>query len=630
MDYTKCDKASDFEAKFRTILAKLDVVEGEETWQQIDTALKNLTSLVKAGVTKFDTFVPTMKQAAKFINSSVLSERTRLSASGLTLVEELARQMETRFHPLSDLLFPSVMKTCGRANKVFVTRGVNCLTTVITYAHIPEQTPQICNAAMSDPSKTVRSSAAKLLMSIVSCCTVPELTPHLALVEKAIAGGVVDANPDARTTTRQTYEIYVKRFSSRVEQFHAGLSATAKKYLKIEDKSSGSNSNRPQSQFAAFRQRQPLRDRISAQRANAKAASSNGAPGSSGAGDAPATTATGPQRPRPVRPMGRAGPAAIRRDGTSALAASTGAAAVPLTLNSTSTKPSDPAAVVAAATALEPPAMAAKTNSLENVLMSPRSAKPTLARLFGEDDTAPQAAESAEKSPHDSAHVSASPTESDPQSRAQSPPAAKADNAAEPAVEGKSGGTSSTATPAGSGDESASTAKGAAAEKVTAKPVAEAKRAKRAPGLSFSSLNGANGGRAARTPHAVRPQSRNIVSSRMEEALRTRPASRQSAARAKPTRAQRPTNAAPPKRMTLRSDSRGSTGPRGRAAASEGASSGPGYLRATASSAKRVSESANATRGTKRRKDGDQPEGDAPASAKAAKTGPRRRSASKQ
>ncbi|PIA18375.1 hypothetical protein COEREDRAFT_24605, partial [Coemansia reversa NRRL 1564] len=163
------------------------------------------------------------------------SERTRLSGTGLMLLEELARQMETRFQPLCDILFSSALKTCGRANKVFVTRGVNCLTTVITYAHCAEQTPNICYAAANDPSKTVRSSAAKLLMSIISCCTVPELTPHLATVEKAIGEGVVDANPDARTTARQSYEIYVKRFSNRVEQFHSGLSSTAKKYLKIEN-----------------------------------------------------------------------------------------------------------------------------------------------------------------------------------------------------------------------------------------------------------------------------------------------------------------------------------------------------------------------------------------------------------
>ncbi|KAI8321339.1 hypothetical protein GQ54DRAFT_252587, partial [Martensiomyces pterosporus] len=163
------------------------------------------------------------------------SERTRLSGTALALIEEMARQMETRFQTLCELLFPTAMKTCGRANKVFVTRGVNCLTTVITYAHVPDQTPRICEAAANDPNKTVRSSAAKLLMSIVSCCTVPELTPHLAVVEKAIADGVVDANPEARTTARQSYEIYIKRFSNRAEQFKAGLSTTAKKYLKIED-----------------------------------------------------------------------------------------------------------------------------------------------------------------------------------------------------------------------------------------------------------------------------------------------------------------------------------------------------------------------------------------------------------
>ncbi|KAI9478998.1 clasp N-terminal domain-containing protein, partial [Coemansia mojavensis] len=164
------------------------------------------------------------------------SERTRLSASALGLIEELSRQMDTRFQALSEQLFGTTMKLCGRANKVFITRGVNCLTTVITYSHVPEQTPLVCNAILSDPSKTMRASAAKLLMSLVSCCTVPELNSHMALVEKAIAAGIVDANPDARTTARQTYEIFVKRFSDRVEQFHAGLSTTAKKYLKINDK----------------------------------------------------------------------------------------------------------------------------------------------------------------------------------------------------------------------------------------------------------------------------------------------------------------------------------------------------------------------------------------------------------
>ncbi|KAJ2076641.1 hypothetical protein H4R24_005585 [Coemansia sp. RSA 988] len=648
MDYTKCDSASDFEAKFRTILTKLDVVEGEETWLQLDTALKNLISLVKAGAPKFESFVPTMKQATKFINSSILSERTRLSGTGLMLIEELARQMETRFQPLCDILFPSALKTCGRANKVFVTRGVSCLTTVITYAHCAEQTPNICYAAANDPNKTVRSSSAKLLMSIVSCCTVPEITPHLATVEKAIAEGVVDANPDARTTARQSYEIYVKRFSNRVEQFHSGLSSTAKKYLKIED--SGSANGQPRSQFAAFRQqRQPLRDRISAQRANMKKTA--GAPAAasddSAGANLPKSGDGAPilHKPKPVRPIARPGPTAVRRNGTSA-------AAVPLTLSGPAVN-KGPVPDKAASSAppsvpvvSEPPSMGAKFNSLENVLMSPRSTKPTLVRLFDEDKNDAQTSAVTDKSPHDSARASVSPTESRSDTRAPSP-TEKTAEPVNPAGEDKTGVSSKTATPAASGDESSSSAapksKGvpdadlatAFVESGTKKTAARASsaRAKRGHGLSFSSLNNVGrGANSTRAPHAVRPQSRNLVSSRMEEALRSRS---QANSKTTATRAQRTAKtgaaAAPPKRMTLRSDTQES-GQRGRPAASSGdAKVGPGYLRATQSSSKRLTATTGATRGTKRRKREDSVEDETPqASAKAVKVGARRRSATKQ
>ncbi|KAJ1728027.1 hypothetical protein LPJ61_004262 [Coemansia biformis] len=564
MDYTKCDSASDFEAKLRTLVSKLDVPEGEETWRQMNAALEGLVSLAKTGATKFEVFVPAMKPVMRLVSTAVISERTRLSATALNLVEELARQMELRFHPLCDLVFPSVMKTCGRANKVFSTRGVSCLTTVITYAHIPEQTPNICSATASDPNKTMRTSAAKLLMSIISCCTVPELTPHLGAVEKAISEGVVDANPDARTTARQSYEIYIKRFSDRVEQFHASLSSTAKKYLKIEDKGTAS-SDPAQSQLGASRQRQPLRDRILAQRANAKPAGDAPAAAgkeSGGAGDRPKTgaAAPGPQRPKPVRPMVRPGPAAVRRDGTSA-------GLVPLAPNGAAA-PSNSAPV-------ELPAMGPKCSSLENVLMSPSSNKPTLARLFGEDTSGTAADAATDTPPHDSGHASVSPTASGPESRAASPGAkAEAGSDESKADTSSKANTSSKATPAASGDESApkQPANKAAPVGKGAAKTATALRAKRGAGLSFSSL----GGSAARATHAARPQSRNLVSSRMEEALRAqRPASRDAVSDDQ-------------RRMTLRSDSR-RTPPGSRERVAAGAApAGPGYLRATASSAQRV------------------------------------------
>ncbi|KAJ2005859.1 hypothetical protein GGI04_002077 [Coemansia thaxteri] len=547
MDYTKCNSAGDFEAKFRALLAKLDVVEGEETWGQIDGALKSVTSLVTAGATKFDTFVPTMKQAAKHINSAVGSERTRLSGTALALVEELARQMETRFSALSDLLVPAAMKTCGRANKVFVTRGVKCLTTVITYAHIPEQTARICEAATADANKTMRASAAKLLMALVSCCTVPELTAHLPAVEAAIASGVVDANVDARTTARQSYEIYIKRFAARVDAFHATLSPTAKKYLKI-------GAPAPAAGAAAAKPRQPLRDRIGAKRPT---------PPPAAAAPPPQADAQQPSRPKPVRPLARPTLLAAAKDA--------GAAAVVMSLAPESGS-------AAGAEGLQP------------------CAEP------GEPGAA---AEDAEKPPHDSARPSESPTATAHESRAPSPACEEdgglAAAALPPANEPAKSGGASAGEPAKSGSISAD--EPAKRGGATAAPPAKA-RAQRGAALAFASLGagaGAGGRRAgAAAPRAVRPASRNSVSARMEAALRGR--------------------------MTLRSASRQGT--------SRPPPAGPGYLRATAASAKRCSDAAAPAppaRGTKRRTphaaDDLAPAAHPPP--KAAKVGARRRSATK-
>ncbi|KAJ1721804.1 hypothetical protein LPJ53_003717 [Coemansia erecta] len=547
-----CESASDFEAKFRVLIKKLDVVEHEETWQQIDDALKGLVSLVKAGATRFETFVPTMKQAVKFINSAALSERTRLSGTALTLFEELARMMETRITPLSDMMFPTIMKTCGRANKVFVTRGIKCLTTAITYSHLPEQTPRICDAASTDPNKTVRSSAAKLLMSIVSCCTVPELSPHLTLVEKAIASGVVDANPDARTTARQSYEIYIKRFSNRVEAFHAGLSSTARKYLKVEDKSSA----RPQSQFAAFRQqqqRQPLRDRPTAQ---------------------------------PPVPLTIADPA------SAAVATVTIAATASEPASATSREPVLTPVAAATAAAAAPPKIVARSSSVERLIMSPQhGSKPNMTQLLT-NGTQPDVA-AADKPAADSAHASISPSSTAPASRVASPVEAV------PSAEGSETvtDTSKPVTPpatTSSADKAADSADEQLSSQET-KAAPEAKKsskAHRTPGLSFSSLGGSTpGARNSRMQHVGRPQSRNMVSVRMEEALRAqRPAkpSSSSAVTAASDAEAEGEEGEQPRRMTLRSATRPPSG-------------APGYLRATASSAKRGTETA-ADRGLKRRK----------------------------
>ncbi|KAJ2339226.1 hypothetical protein GGH92_006816, partial [Coemansia sp. RSA 2673] len=501
------------------------------------------------------------------------------------------------------------------------------------------QTPRICDAASTDPNKTVRSSAAKLLMAIVSCCTVPELTPHLAVVESAIASGVVDANPDARTTARQTYEIYIKRFGNRVEQFHTGLSATAKKYLKI-----GAATGNGASQTAtAAAQRLPLRDRISAQRANGKPAAAAAA--SAQQADALSSSAPAASRPKPVRPVARNPPLAVGKGGAGAVAQ------VALSLTSEVKAPE-----------VQPPlatsdiATTTASNGVENLLISTEEPATT------------------DKQPQDSARPSASPTATAHESRAHSPDAKVESESEVAAPASEPSHPTATASPAATADTAESVAVEEAPQAVAvvdkkkprraavAPPAVvkrPASRAQRGPGLQFSSL-GSGGGAgsgsraankkggasaASRGPHAVRPQSRNIVSSRMEEALRGRPKSRFGAGggaqRPQAVKATSPSDSADRlDRMTLRSSSRLSNSlPFPTVEPVAAPASGPGYLRATAASAKRGTDApvsattTAASRGTKRRKQDAASTTDdlvsAESAPKSAKVGARRRSATK-
>ncbi|KAJ1944345.1 hypothetical protein FBU59_002626 [Linderina macrospora] len=361
----------------------------------------------------------------------------------------------------------------------------------------------------TDLNKGFRASAAKLLLQIVSCCTAPELAPHMAVVEEAIAKGIVDANPDARSITKKTYDVYIRRFSSRKDSLHSLI--------------------------------EPLH--LSASNASVPAANKPISEGNS-----PTMT---------VFDDVESAAAAEAKDDASAPAIS-----------------QEISSENSPAPATEQPV---ETAAVEDIVASATSGEPPAIQEQGSSSNLPTSGRT-------------TPTEQskNPDSK-----------------------------PAATRASTTDTAKTTAA------------RAHRMHGLSFSSLKGSAGSSGPRTPHAVRPAARNIVTSRMEEALRGRPRARP---RPKPvekaaptTRARRPVRTAathadksaaesPSRRMTLRSDTKIEP-------LTSLDDNVPGYLRATAASAHRTAELAGEQRSTRRRKrEGSQePSSEEPA-AKATKT----------
>ncbi|PVU90467.1 hypothetical protein BB559_002859 [Furculomyces boomerangus] len=244
MDYTKCESAQDLANKLVPILDALSYEESEDTWNKIETAMKNLTTLAASGASKYPLFLSKIKELYDPIRKSIQTERTRLSGATTEMLEQVAISVNKDFQSLSQLFFPEVIKLLGRTNKVFVTRGIRCLTTIINSSRSFDQIPLLCEQVTKDPSKILRKNISKvLLVAIQGVASTDsssendsereEMKKYFEVVENAISIAAVDADVDVRATTRTIFQTYKTKFPENTSQLLSKLDPVAQKYLKI-------------------------------------------------------------------------------------------------------------------------------------------------------------------------------------------------------------------------------------------------------------------------------------------------------------------------------------------------------------------------------------------------------------
>ncbi|KAH8551666.1 clasp N-terminal domain-containing protein, partial [Umbelopsis sp. PMI_123] len=184
----------------------------EETWEQFDVALKNVAKWTKEGATSMEGFIPAIKTLKEPIVKSLLTERSRLSGTTTDLLEQLAINLQRAYEPLSDGFLPHIMKLFTRSNKLFVNRGIKCVSVIIQYAKIPRAIPQFCNAITKpDPNKQMRMGAAQCLTSSIEFNASSDLENHLTIIENAIRVGAMDSAPEVREMVRKCFEMYKKQ-----------------------------------------------------------------------------------------------------------------------------------------------------------------------------------------------------------------------------------------------------------------------------------------------------------------------------------------------------------------------------------------------------------------------------------
>ncbi|KAJ2957719.1 hypothetical protein NQZ79_g6595 [Umbelopsis isabellina] len=225
---------SELDREIKKITTLFQKKETEETWDQFELALKNVTKWTKEGAAAWDNFIPSIKALKEAIIRSLLTERSRLSGTTTDLLEQMAIQLQRGYEPLNDSFMPHIMKLFIRSNKLFVNRSIKCMDNIIHHAKIPRAIPQFCAAITKpDSNKQMRTGAAHCLKSSLQHNASADLAHHLQIIEKAIRVGAMDPAPEVREIIRKSFAIYKEQFPDQSTSFISSLSADEKKYLKV-------------------------------------------------------------------------------------------------------------------------------------------------------------------------------------------------------------------------------------------------------------------------------------------------------------------------------------------------------------------------------------------------------------
>ena len=135
----------------------------------------------------------------------------------------LATELGDKFELLAELLIPTVLKLCSRANKVYVSSAHATLVTCINATQGLSNMISLFSESYKSPSKTLRIAACDCLVKITAINTTTRLESHLDIIEKSIRRNIIDSIPEVRDLARVLFDHYQGHFESRVERYECAF-----------------------------------------------------------------------------------------------------------------------------------------------------------------------------------------------------------------------------------------------------------------------------------------------------------------------------------------------------------------------------------------------------------------------
>jgi len=147
--------------------------ESEETWESFNTQLRKweqllLTTTTPSTKTKLVSSLGYFGGIASFLQASLASERTILSATACDVVKAAASSLGPDFESLQEVFCPALVKLCQRTNKVFIKRAEETMFSLIEApTRSTKMIPMLCeNLSKSNKNKQSKLSAAKFMLKV--------------------------------------------------------------------------------------------------------------------------------------------------------------------------------------------------------------------------------------------------------------------------------------------------------------------------------------------------------------------------------------------------------------------------------------------------------------------------------
>ncbi|KAJ1501431.1 hypothetical protein HMI55_003399, partial [Coelomomyces lativittatus] len=199
------------------IFAQLNVKETDMTWQKMEAKLKDLIQLISThSETHRPLFINALRLMKDNITSCLLTERTRLSVTTCDFLESTTKLAPSLSCFVNDLFFPSLLKLCGRANKVFVQKATSTLHAILLSSP-PEHFLNELFKCTKSPSMNIRYAVAESFYLLLNSkkLVVDKFEPYLNTLESELRQLSQDKTPDVRSKAREAIQIYMQCFPQR-------------------------------------------------------------------------------------------------------------------------------------------------------------------------------------------------------------------------------------------------------------------------------------------------------------------------------------------------------------------------------------------------------------------------------